>query len=302
MPQFSRNNAFEFGYNRTPFSLRKSTEDRYFLRFAPCTDQPGNFRDECLRAAREIYATIKRPPSILMSGGVDSEVVAESFRVQGIPFRAIIFKFEKNLNQHDVEWAIKYVQDHKVNFEIIPFDIVRFYKSEEIKHLAQITLCPYPMLITQAKMVDFLQARGDFALGGGSDPRYRYINNQWLYFTEEYEDCAKRLQIIKGFSAQVSFFLWRSEIFYAHASDPFIEKIFSVKNPEKTFSYQYKHEFLKQHFNVKSREKFRGYEKFTDLHQNTTQNLIKLLGHTYDEYFFWTRESLRSLWSGSRSL
>jgi hypothetical protein len=296
IPFFSLENRFEFGYNKKPFILRKSLSDQYYVKLAPCTREPLSFKDECLSAAHEITKAAGQTPTILLSGGMDSEIVAESFRLQNLPFRPVIFKYKNDLNKHDVDFALDYVRRHQLEHEIFDFDVMAFYETEEIQNLARVLYCPYPMLLTQVKMLDILSSAGHFIIGGCSDPRYRYLNGTWTYYTEEYGESLKRFQLIKRFKSQISFFLWRSEIFCSHARDPYTEKMFQLRDPQKTWSYDYKFNFYLSHFSLRERPKYTGYEKFVDYHRRKTQQLTLELGHPYDQFYFWSRKSVLNLW------
>ena len=51
---------------------------------------------------------------ISLSGGIDSEVTAETFYQLGIPFRALIQRLFKGANDHDIIFAVKYCQQRNI--------------------------------------------------------------------------------------------------------------------------------------------------------------------------------------------
>lgn len=61
-----------------------------------------DWRAECIDAAPEIRKSTNKKLVLAMSGGVDSEIVAESFRLANIPFSTVICRFTIDLNSHDV--------------------------------------------------------------------------------------------------------------------------------------------------------------------------------------------------------
>ncbi|MFP3345525.1 hypothetical protein R0J87_23885, partial [Halomonas sp. SIMBA_159] len=69
-------------YIQTSWSGRKERQgpnDHYEIQLSPCSRYPLQFNKECYNAAKLIYENTNDPIRVLMSGGVDSEVVARSF-------------------------------------------------------------------------------------------------------------------------------------------------------------------------------------------------------------------------------
>ena len=52
---------------------------------------------------------------LCMSGGLDSEVMAESFLRADVPFSASIWKYKNNLNMYDIKHAIKFCKTNKID-------------------------------------------------------------------------------------------------------------------------------------------------------------------------------------------
>jgi hypothetical protein len=64
------------------------------------------------RVAEDIYASYDNL-YVAMSGGIDSEFVAQTFFDLGIPFKPIIFRVS-DLNELDIWWAFKWCRDNNV--------------------------------------------------------------------------------------------------------------------------------------------------------------------------------------------
>lgn len=292
---FSNQNRYQFGFNSVAFSMRKNLEDTFFARFPKCSRSPLSFLDECKIAAQEIAMTAKGPITVLLSGGMDSEIVCESFRLANIEIHAAVFEFLNGLNKFDVDFAKDYCQRRGIKLKVYKFDVIQFYNSSEIRHLAELTLCPYPMLCTQMKMFDLLTQEGNFVVGGGSDPRYFFKDGQWRFFTEEFDEAIRRFQSIKNFQSIVSFFIWNPEVFVSYLKSPKVEKLISSIPPTPLNSTVYKFEMYSQFFELKFRVKHRGYESFVSFHRNKTQELINHCGHTFDQVQYWRPEELTNL-------
>ena len=53
---------------------------------------------------------------ITMSGGIDSELVAETFYQLNIPFKVLIQRLFKGANDYDIMYAVKYCKEKQQNF------------------------------------------------------------------------------------------------------------------------------------------------------------------------------------------
>ena len=86
-------NTFVWGYNDIPFSFRKKDSDKFFVRYGRLTREPLPWREECIATAKLIYDEANGEiPTIYFSGGMDSQIVAESFRLSGVPFKIVIIR------------------------------------------------------------------------------------------------------------------------------------------------------------------------------------------------------------------
>ena len=62
---------------------------------------------------------------LALSGGIDSEVTAETFYQQGIPFRAVSQQLFEGTNNHDILCAAKYCKDRDIPHKIINLSMER---------------------------------------------------------------------------------------------------------------------------------------------------------------------------------
>jgi len=56
---------------------------------------------------------------LALSGGIDSEVTAESFYTQGIPFRAVSQRLFEGVNDYDIGYAAKYCKERFIDYSIV---------------------------------------------------------------------------------------------------------------------------------------------------------------------------------------
>ena len=66
---------------------------------------------------------------ITMSGGIDSEVTAETFYHLGIPFRVLILSYLRCYESGDIIWAVKWCKDRDIPYKIIKLSFDEFVEN-----------------------------------------------------------------------------------------------------------------------------------------------------------------------------
>jgi len=93
-----------------------------------------DFRTECIMAAHKAVSLNEKglPVIVTMSGGLDSELIAQSLYLAGIPFTALIGKLQAGvatdiltLNEHDYCYAEKWCKEHNVDIEYCCIDVFK---------------------------------------------------------------------------------------------------------------------------------------------------------------------------------
>ena len=127
--QLSHRNHFRFGYNGIWFTERKKAEDRWNVAYGRCERPVADWRTECINTARLIREATSEDLWVLFSGGIDSEVVVQSFMFAGIPFKVAITCFDSDLNRQDVRYAVKFCETHQIPYRLLKLDIIDFFES-----------------------------------------------------------------------------------------------------------------------------------------------------------------------------
>ena len=110
-PGLGKNNWIKYRLNRTYENPWPETEIEVYLRpegpsqIVPWTVAAANVAEDIHANYTNLY--------VAMSGGIDSEFVAQTFYKLGIPFKPIIFKVA-DLNELDVWWAFKWCRDNQI--------------------------------------------------------------------------------------------------------------------------------------------------------------------------------------------
>jgi hypothetical protein len=89
--------------------------------------------EEARLAARDIADKLGRTPWVCLSGGLDSEATAYAFLSAGVDFKAVTMQFEKDLNHHEVQYAIDFCKQNGVKHELIEIPVLDFYETQKFQ-------------------------------------------------------------------------------------------------------------------------------------------------------------------------
>ena len=136
MYNFTLNNYLHYSYNWRPFTPElaqklKVTDQATLKVNSRATRIAGSLLQESITAAQKIYENSTHPIKLLMSGGIDSECMADSFMKAQIPFTALILEMPDKLNFHDIASAYCYCTDNFIPYEIVPFNIQKYLESKQ---------------------------------------------------------------------------------------------------------------------------------------------------------------------------
>ena len=147
---FTQNNHLVYGYAGTAEPYVPGGD--FFLKIGDIKRDTLSPFEEATKAAFEIYSA-KTDLWILLSGGVDSEAMANVFLKNKIPFRIAIQRFNNGLNAHDIAHAEAYCKEHSLPYEILDLDILDYYYSGQYMESVDAYRCTSPQLCTHLEIL-----------------------------------------------------------------------------------------------------------------------------------------------------
>ena len=186
----SENNWYYWRYGSAqPFGIQ-SSNDTLSTHFSKFSGPVRSFKEELIIAAKstmEYYPNTR--PTILFSGGADSELVLRSYLEIGANPKVCIIRYENDYNIYDVSYAITICSLLNVDYSIIDFNLKKFYENdaEKISELAQIDR---PRALPQCKfmdLVDGLPIMGSGDLTGVRTNSDYTTKGTWLIRCWEYD-------------------------------------------------------------------------------------------------------------------
>ena len=120
---------------------------------------------EAERSAFYFYKRYKPKKIVLcLSGGLDSEAMAESFLRAGVPFSVSIWKYKNDLNNYDIKYAIQFCKKHKLDYKMEECDLEWFYGNNLHFYYGQKYLCNSPQVVVHLHLLEKLFKNPDIAV------------------------------------------------------------------------------------------------------------------------------------------
>ena len=109
---------------------------------------------------------------LALSGGIDSEITAETFYQLGVPFKAVIQRLFKGSNDHDIIFAVKYCQERNIPFKIVDLSYEKLTKEtipEAVKY-GQFTHSHSQIALTN--LFKYINREKDILIFSGHNPDF----------------------------------------------------------------------------------------------------------------------------------
>lgn len=154
----------------------KYTFDPFTLEYEKVVGPIYDFQTECAIAAKKAASlnTKNKPLMVMMSGGMDSEIIGEGFYKAGIPFRVLIGKLVVKmatgtvvLNEHDFVYAQNWCRDRNIDVVYTELDV--FKNAELLSRYAFDSLGFSPQYAWHMYLMKWCHDNGCFFVAGLGD-------------------------------------------------------------------------------------------------------------------------------------
>jgi hypothetical protein len=220
----------------------------------------GNYYDESVLAAEEIYSLKQGQLYIMYSGGLDSEYALSVFLELSMDVTPVIIRMG-NYNAHDIKYAIEFCQSKNIVPKIIDLNFDKFVSSGRMLDIAVKSKCMLyhrPATAYAASMLD------GTVLLGESEPYIRLDTdtNSWNLEIDEHDFSIERYLIDARIPCIPHFNRYRPGMMSAYMLDPRMRELAENKHPGKLGSHSSKAFMYNRHspFTLLPRHKYTGYE------------------------------------------
>ena len=125
------NGWLSWSYNDVPYTYRTSKNDVYTYHVnitKPVIAK--SYYDEIYNNARLARDYFTGEFDVLLSGGIDSEVIVRTFKDLGIKHNTFIFRYEDNYNYREVASAIDICTCLNIPYKIIDLNLKKFFETD----------------------------------------------------------------------------------------------------------------------------------------------------------------------------
>lgn len=161
----SENNWYGWKYGDLPLFSRQPDNLEFKTVFGKHVGVVRSFKEELHNAARSTMDHAGQKPTILYSGGVDSEIMLRSFIDIGANPNVLIARYENDYNIYDVSYAVVTCEMLNVPYKIVDFSLKHFYENDAIKY-AELAQIDRPRALPYCKLLEIVDG---FPVMGASD-------------------------------------------------------------------------------------------------------------------------------------
>lgn len=120
-----------WNFNNVPYSIRTSKNDTYnFHVNIKNLNKAKSYYEEIYNNARAMRDYFTGNFDVLLSGGIDSEIIVRTFKDLKIKHNTFIFRYKYNYNYRDVNSAIDICKCLNIPYKIIDIDLKKFFEND----------------------------------------------------------------------------------------------------------------------------------------------------------------------------
>ena len=236
MYQYTNGNHFRFGFNGEPWREWQDVDDKFFVQYGrPLTFEVMSWRKANEFAARRIARANKNPLAVCLSGGLDSQIVAQSFVDAGVEFS--LFHYSTG-HPFETQVATDFAKKIDRKLTIIDVDVREFFKGLN-KQYEQVPII-HGTYELHAHLMDIVCSMGLVPIFGEGSLTRR-IGQTWGVGEGHTYKTTSRHALKMGYQCIPVFFCYTPEQMHAYVRSNFIRQLtageaynFTIRDGEMT--------------------------------------------------------------------
>lgn len=228
-----------------------------------------DFKTECILAAKKAEQMNKtgKPIIIMMSGGIDSEIIGESFFLANIPFKVLIGKLQIKvatqtitLNQHDFCYAEKWCRDRNIEIEYCCMDVYK--DAETLTKYAMSSMGFSPQYAWHMYLMKWCSDHGYFFIAGLGDIDFVLHDGEYYCEDTQREWSIDNFCKLNNIDGLIRFVKIDSRLTAAFLK---LESVKRLMNNKVPVLLDYKYEYFSEVFpTLVERPKLTGFERIQE--------------------------------------
>lgn len=176
-----------FGVSRDTGPLQNHRLNPIILDFRSDELLGGTPIANAVATVNRIVASYPAPYTLLVSGGIDSQVMLWAWKLSGIPFRAVHYSYGTNAS--DMVSVVEFCELQQIDLEILHFDALGFITSPKLVEMAKRYDCSSPQILTY---IEFTRAHSETCVMSGNFVQPQSAGINWtIYGLERFAQLEK---------------------------------------------------------------------------------------------------------------
>ena len=275
----SENNWYKWNYGTGEMFGRQTSNDTFNTYYGKSSSPVLSFKEEMLKAARSTldhYPGLR--PSVFLSGGVDSEMILKSYIEIGSDPEVFIVRYENDYNLYDVSYAITICSMLGIEYNLIDFNLQKFYETDAERVSVEAQICR-PRMLPHLKFTENID--GLVIVGHSDMAWYRAdedyaVNSHWFVRDYEHDIGCDKYNILHNRPAIYQWFKWSPGLILSFTKLDWFNKLTNDKYYGKTGINSTKILGYREYFpELIERKKQTGFEKIDIIIDEVEQSLMK---------------------------
>lgn len=254
---FYKNNWLTWYYDNVEYGPSTSPTSKFDIKITPTISrQVKSYKEELLLNASLIRDSFNEPFDLMLSGGVDSEVILRCYLELKIPINVFVFKYENDYNLPDVTHALRICKELNVIPTVINFNLQKFFENEAY----DIWTTGYYLnsgRLPHMKMIDYLD---NIPIMGDSPPYWKFFNNEWHFELSEIDFSQLVYSKTTNRTMVANWYEYSPEVIISHIEHPVMQSLMQGFASHNQY-IKTKYNLHKQLWNaIEIRPKYVGFE------------------------------------------
>jgi hypothetical protein len=160
--------AFDYSYKNNVLNVE----------YKPINKKLEHWCDEIDNTVKAISQSTNKPIYIAFSGGIDSEIIVNSFIKNNIPFRILIVEFSDGLNKHDTDMAKEFCDNNNISYTSVSLNVHYFFTEGINRYISQGYRAIRIFRYLQLFILETIESLGGCAVLGSGEQVYCTVDGE----------------------------------------------------------------------------------------------------------------------------
>jgi hypothetical protein len=254
---FYKDNWLTWLYDGIEYGPKLRPDSKFDLKIKPTvTRKVNSYKEELLINASLIRDLFREPFDLMLSGGVDSEVILRCYHELKIPVNVFVFRYENNYNLPDVTNALGICNELNITPNVVDFNLQKFFENDAYN----IWTTGYYLNSGRLPHMKMLEYMDNIPIMGDGDPVWEFYNNEWRLGIDEV--CHSQSIYCKTIQRPMiaDWYEYSPEVILAHVNHPVMQTLMQSRGLHEDF-IRAKYLLHKDLWNeIELRPKYVGFE------------------------------------------